>query len=440
MSSTRSWNLLPVPRWYFADNYGNPLGAGQMFTYSSLNKTLDKPVFQDPNGMIPWSNPVDWNLNGMQGPFYWEFDTSNPADLYYIEVFDKNGELVFTQDGYGAPGSGGGGGGPTIITSNNLITNNVFINNVGTITPPVGTTVIAPGAHSAFSTPDVTFIKATSNAVDSLSFPLFTQGLSPLNGDNTPFNYLEYVSNAATVETLKCVQFPIQPHVKSMELQNFTFTIWAMSSTIGSVPLTLQFVQHFGSGGAPSPDVVSVIQIVTLSSTWTQYTASFPVPSTAGQTLGTSGDDGSYLQIAFPPETAVNVSLTKPCCYFGNLVQASNMETTDQIDAVIYSPRTGDFRSSTNNFVPFGWVADNVGGVPAVINRGLPTVPGHVVSRANIDTYFLFALWWANPNLIMYNTTGAVQAKGANASADFALNYSMAAPATAGRFVLHGQN
>jgi len=53
--------------------------------------------------------------------------------------------------------------------------------------------------------------------------------------------------------------------------------------------------QTFGVGGSPSADVVLNGQSVTLGSSWARYSVSVAIPSVAGKTLGTSGDDRTLI-------------------------------------------------------------------------------------------------------------------------------------------------
>src|SRR4051812_7475383 len=101
--------LAPEPFWVIINNEGTVAGGAQMFTKRSLNKVQDKIVYQDPAGTIPWTNPIIFDLNGVQGPFYWSVDSSNLNDTYYLRVLDSDGNLIWDVDDFSPPGSGGGG-------------------------------------------------------------------------------------------------------------------------------------------------------------------------------------------------------------------------------------------------------------------------------------------------------------------------------------------
>jgi hypothetical protein len=181
---------------------------------------------------LAWPNPVIFNLNGTKGPFYWQEDSANPDDLYYVEVYDKDGNLLWQANDFPASGSGGGGNVTTYITVTNYITNNQFINHIGAQAGPLPTNlVIAPSNHKGFTPaltnpivgtygvlgPDIRFVKNNTNAIDSITFVPFALSAAPLTGDVTPVEYVEYqCTNTPTGETYKSFQFPITQKVKNL--------------------------------------------------------------------------------------------------------------------------------------------------------------------------------------------------------------------------------
>ena len=92
---TISYTLQPIPFWYFSDLTGKPLAGGQMFSYSSLNPTQFKPIFQDPAGVNEYPNPVIFDEGGTAGPFYFQLDSTNPDDLYFLQILQLWRRLAF---------------------------------------------------------------------------------------------------------------------------------------------------------------------------------------------------------------------------------------------------------------------------------------------------------------------------------------------------------
>lgn len=432
---TITYSLTPIPRWYFSDLTGIPAGSAQMFTYRSLNKTEYKPVFQDPGGTLAWLQPVDWDENGMQGPFYWEFDSDNPDETYYIEFHDVDGNLIFSIDDY-TPAGGGGGNVTSVVSITNYIYNNAFLRNIGSAvgTPslPLSLT-LCPGAHAELGMPDIIFKKNNTNAIDTITFDSFLLGQTPLNV--TPEYYLDYTcTNTPSGEIDKYVQFPITAKVKNLEDTQVTVTIWAKGIS-GTQTLDISLYQFFGSGGSPSAPHEESVGTINLTGSWDQTQFTTVVPSVSGKVLGDCGDDALYLWIKFPAGAACEVQFTQPSLYVGSNFPDANFQSHDEVSAIIDTPRTGDVRTSMNAYSPFGWVPMN-DGVIGDASIVAPTIGGIPITRANIDTFLLFQLIWnstTNTEAQLYDATGAVATRGSTAVADFSADCSIALTKTMGR-------
>jgi hypothetical protein len=74
-----------------------------------------------------------------------------------------------------------------------------------------------------------------------------------------------------------------------------TVSFWAQASA--ALKLGASIDQLFGTGGSPSARVNGNGQSVTLATSWARYTLTFNVPSTAGKTLGTNGNDSTQLSL-----------------------------------------------------------------------------------------------------------------------------------------------
>lgn len=439
-----TYTIVPIPRWYFADNAGLPLGGGYMATWSSVNKTLQKPVYTDSTGQFAYPNPVFFNANGeAPGPFFWANDVP-----YFLQVYDSSNNLMFTMDNYGPAVAGGGGGGGGTTVNNfleNYMVNNNFCRHGGsgslgdTFTNIQNGTTIAPSNHdgyvsgsTSFATipyvgPDILFVRSNSSATDSLVFSTtdFSAGQVPLTGDVTPEFYIDVTCSVAGNETLKAVQFPVDLHVKNLEQTTMTAIIWAKNQGGGIKNLLLNFVQFFGTGSATTPVVTAIpIPGSPLSSSWQAYIANFTTPSIAGKALGAGGDDASYLQVCFPTATTFEISFTKPKLYLGNTVTLfPELQTYDYVDRIVNSPRTGDYKISLSSFTPFGWVPANDGSIG--------TAGSGATTRANIDTWPLYNLLWNN---VLDHWAPVATGRGVSAIADFATK-AMTLTRTLGRVI-----
>lgn len=433
-----SYLLAFNPKWYFADLTGKPLGAGYIAFFDSLNKTQQKLIFEDPAGAFPWPTSTIPNVgsqgvlideNGTQGPFYASFDSDNPDDLYYIEVYDTNGILQWTMDDF-IPGSGGGGG---VITEafdiENLVNNNVFYRNVGPISPLSTFNKLAPGNHvglaptSSNAGPDILFLKNNTSGTDSISFPNFTLGSTELAGDITPESYLHFTcTSAGSSETTKCVQFPLNPQVQNLSNEQVIGTIWARCSG-GNNQLSVYARQFFGDGAGASLDVRTLLSIFTLTSSWSKYVFTGVIPSVSGKTPGACGNDATFLQVELPFDATTSIDFIKPCLYLGDVTPDFDFQEYDSIEAITNSPRTGDIRISLNSHSFWGWVPMNDGTIGSATSNA--------TTRANIDTFPLYNEIWtkmqANQNFApMYTSAGALVTYGASSILDFTANNQLA--------------
>lgn len=431
-----SYLLAPIPKWYIADLTGRPLGGGSMFTFRSLNKTQLKFIFQDPAGVFPWPDPVLFDENGSQGPFYWEVDTDHPEETYYIEVYDADGVLQWTIDNFAPPGGGGGSIITTALDLENLIANNVFWRNTGVA--PIATVTkfkLCPGAHAALADtpsnagPDILFLKNNTNATDTIAFPRFPLGSTPLTGDVTPVDYLEYAcTNTPSGETFKLVQFPITQGVQNLSNQEMSVTIWAKGNS-GTTTLDLQWLQFFGDGAGASPSVVTTIASLSLTNAWVKYGPfSVSVPDVSGKVLGACGNDGLFLQVQFPLGASCNIDFTKPSVYLGNISPQQDYHTYDMIDALINAPRTGYITSGFDLIAPNGYVIMNDGTIGSAASGA--------TTFASTQTFPLYNVLWNNVSFPSSNAwcpvTGGL---GASSIADFTANKPLAIPRALGRLL-----
>jgi hypothetical protein len=115
-------------------------------------------------------------------------------------------------------------------------------------------------------------------------------------GSNSPAFFLrQAVSGQSLASHLSNTQQRIEG-VRSYAGQTITVLGWARRSS-GAGNMAVEALQNFGTGGSPSPNVTGVGQPVTLTGSWAPFAVTIAVPSIAGRTIGTDGND--YLQINF---------------------------------------------------------------------------------------------------------------------------------------------
>ena len=437
-----TYSLAPEPFWIIINNEGTVAGGAKMYTRSSLNFEQPKIVYQDAGGTIPWTNPIIFDLNGVQGPFYWEFNSAMPDDLYYIFVNDADGNLLWDITDFSPGTNGGGGNVTTYLPLTNYIANNVFINHVDdTTTTALTNLVVAPSNHKGFTPalitpilatpygvvgPDIRFVKNTTANTDSISFELFPLASSPFDPDITPVEYLRYnCTTSIAGETYKYFQFPVTQKIKNLSNTIMTFQVWARVAT-APVTLTAYVFQYFGSGTAASAPVQDTIDTLSLTTTWTHFSFSFTVPDVAGKSIGTLGqqtdDDALYIQLQMPLSTACDVYFTKPALYLGDIDPDQNFENYDQIDSINSTARTGDIKTSLLSSAPFGWVAMD--------DRSIGNVGSGATNRANKDTFQLYKTIWDG---VLDAWAPVSTGRGATAVADFIAGKTLTLPRSLGR-------
>jgi hypothetical protein len=115
-------------------------------------------------------------------------------------------------------------------------------------------------------------------------------------GSNSPTFFLrQSVSGQSLASHVATIQHRIEG-VRSYAGQTITVLGWARRSS-GAGNMAVEVAQTFGTGGSPSAEVTGVGQPVTLTGSWAPFAVTIAVPSIAGRTLGTDGND--FLQLFF---------------------------------------------------------------------------------------------------------------------------------------------
>jgi len=449
-----SYVLGAEPIWYIVNNNGTPSGGATLTSYDALTGNA-KPIYMNAEGAA-WDNPIDFDLNGTSGPFYFAVDSANPNDGYFLVVKDAQGNPLWSVNNYLPAGGGGGGGGGTDYSQIlNYITNGPMINHIGNtqITPAVSlpiSLVVAPSNHKGFTPytsvpiigtygalgPDIMFLKGSTVNQDNIQFMLFAFSSSPMaagsSTDITPVDFLQYqCTSSNTGDVYKCFQFPITQKVKNLSNQKMTFKVWAMVST-GTQTLPVYLRQYYGSGTAATPESTSTLTLIgncAVTTTWTAFYLNFTVPSVGLNSIGTLGsqtdDDAIYVQLGMPLDTAVIISFTKPALYLGTIQPPQDFNTYDQIDSVNSTARTGDVKTSYLSTAPLGWIAMNDGSIG---NTGsAATIPAAKGAHA----FALFKTIWDG---VSNNTYAPVSGgRGSTALADFLANKTLTLPRALGR-------
>jgi len=182
----------------------------------------------------------------------------------------RNRDVADTQDNLG------GAVAPFVAGKNKIINGDFYWNQRNLTTDSVG--------GYGFDR----FICAFSGATATQSAQTFTLGTAPVAG----YEAKNFLRLAVTTGNDFCRAVQTIENVRTFAGQTATLSFWAKGtnpSTLGYLTVALQ--QNFGTGGSPSATVTSAEQNLTLTSNWTRYSFTFNVPSIAGKTIGTNGND-----------------------------------------------------------------------------------------------------------------------------------------------------
>lgn len=432
--------LAPQPYWTILDKAGKPADGALMYPVSYLNNSLIKPVFMDPGGTIPWPMTSDgaivFNGNGVQGPFYWE-DTGIANDLYTLFFYDKFGESLGTIQPY--PVVSGGGGSP-ITTVTNI--DNFFINgqfrfysiDVPLSPIPSGETAIQEYKYGLHLTGGLYFTKNVVGNTDSIN--ITRTSLSDTSPLSNPLNIFTYTCSAAGSGT-------------ALDLGNRTFDVKSFSNeqiavrfdlkASGAAPVgvtgEIYVKQFFGTGGAPSPTVDTSFSFVWPNGVFGSVPQIITVPSVAGKSLGTNGDDYFEVGLRFPIGSVGTYQCTNMMSVRGalippNFIYETQAEVAYKVALFNQSvARTGDRIFSENNAPRIGWLAHSDGQT-----IGGPTSVGATYTNKylGVSLFDLYVVWWTNANGI-FGQPIVVGGAGATALADWNAGKQITAPLINGR-------
>lgn len=318
------YQIAPSLEMYFVDkDTGLPLTNGQIFFFQDNARTIPKPVFElngtPPNyTYTPLPNPCilssvgtfqDGSGNDIL-PYYFPFDASGNVQLYYIEVYDQNGILQWTRQGW-----------PNFTQSNvetndditNFVANGQFLvhNNVpassanGFIVGKISqtTTNIAQGGW--------TFERSSNGATDIITFPEYPAITSPTGNPRFSIQINRTNPTSDTRNDL-CLAFK-GVNTFASSTQEFNLYFEASSATPSTQINNVQILTRkvFGTGGSPSsPDESTPFNIITIPATNTPFNTPILFGTNINKTLGTNNDDYVQIVIRFPVTGTQNVLLT----------------------------------------------------------------------------------------------------------------------------------
>jgi len=364
--------------------------TGEVRSFSDINRTTPKSIFvqsgSPPNYMVtPLPNPTPIAAGILQDgsnndvvPVYNIVDAIGDVELYFIEVYDSLGNLLFTREGWpqGVDTQSTG----EILHAENFITNGQFRWNLplpvdaaggfaaGEVRAPV--TFIAPGGWQ--------FVRSVaSTATDFITFFRYPQYV--VNPSGSPRFALELQTTvpdaASTVNDVRHLWGDVNKFASTTQ----EYTFWFNAQTLDGATRVAQLVLRleYGSGGTVSPPTEVVLTTFSITPTLESFIHSFTFGIPGGANIGTNNDDSVSLSLRFPTNVAQHYRMTDFVMAEGNLAISEFPVTTDR-----------DFvtRSLTNKvyttddlylpvvFTPEGFSADasSIGNIEATLGNAVP--------------------------------------------------------------------
>lgn len=314
MSLNSDYMLAPSLQEFFVDkSNGLPLTAGQVFFYSDVNRTQLKNIYtisgNPPNySYVALPNPVtltgvgtftDDNNNDVL-PYYYPFDAQGNIELYYIQVFDQNGLLQFTREGW--PNFTGAAGSQSEVDFTNFVPNGQFLTH--NLNQPLSilefdstgidyTPVAQGGWYFARS--------HGSTATDMITFPVFQNYVAfPTGSPRFAINLNRSVGSSDSVCDFRLRFYDVNKFSDPVNRYFLQFTSQSNSgSTLNNVGISLY--KYFGTGtNSPSSPLSIPIKTADIPPTETDITVeiNFPI-NDPGITIGNNNDDFVEICINF---------------------------------------------------------------------------------------------------------------------------------------------
>lgn len=411
---TITYNLAPNPKWMAWDERGEPLIGGKLYT-SKSGTTHPKATYADKDGRVENANPVILDAKG-QATIYWASD-----EAYTLELYDRDGELVFTQDNYNAALQQENKTTVVSKTPQNFCSNPQF--NEWSTGAFIDLSAITEGPIMD----GWCFQKTNTYSKDFVKRQAFALGQTEV-----PANPIFYAEFSCTDlgnhgELYKGIRQNFQG-VQTFVNSEVTVSFYAKSSH--PLPVELQVIQDFGSGKRASPLTRTPIKTFVLSNTWTRCITTFTVPSITGKAIGTQEDDTFGLWIGFPINTVYDaLAISNVQLELGNVAtdfeyQLLRREKDARMQFLQLFP-TGWLQPIYSDVLPAGWIWANDGTIGNANSKAS--------NRAHADTKALYSYLWNLHDDPLCLVSGG---RGVSAETDFNANKPIDLPKLMGRCLM----
>lgn len=352
--------IAPYVRWSARDLIGDAAIFGQVFTFENGTR-VPKTTYQDAAQKIKNSNPVSLDGKG-EANIYWDTD----AEFYTIELYDRYGQLILTQDNYPDTGTGSTPPPITIIeTPINFVRNPQFFGwnqDPDNLVFTNKTNYSRLGLSESICN-DWFFERNNTNA--NIEIRRNTSGAIPPSSVNgNQLFCLEYECTDIGSGGWFANIYQKYQSVQTLANQQIAFGIQVKNNSAIPIDCKFYIIQNFGTGdNSPSDPTSTLIADSTLESMsgWVKITGFATIPSLSGKTVGNNGDDSTNIQIVFPANTISTLSYTTVQIHISDTLPDFPKNSWDdqlkQLNDISFSYyRTGDIKYSYRRITEPGWL------------------------------------------------------------------------------------
>ena len=150
-----------------------------------------------------------------------------------------------------------------------------------------GTTVTDPAGGTLLADRFVITYDGTAPTSRTYSQQTFTAGTAPVAGYEG--KYFARVAVTTKGSNVRTGLYQAIEGVRTFAGQTVTISFWAKCDSVRTGSILVQ--QNFVTGGSPSTTVTVTDTAVSYTASWARYTLTVAIPSIAGKTLGTAGND-----------------------------------------------------------------------------------------------------------------------------------------------------
>jgi len=126
--------------------------------------------------------------------------------------------------------------------------------------------------------------------------------------------------------------------VRTLSGKTVTVSFWAKALS-GTPKIGVQFDQYFGLSGGSSTVFIPA-GTVTLATSWAKYSVTVTLPTLAGKTIGTGGDDALWVDLVVSAGTSAGTTLSQGIGLQNNSFDIWGVQVEEGSTATIFDQRT----------------------------------------------------------------------------------------------------